>query len=113
MALLKFANQSGFPCIEAVSVSSETSTLTVNFNPHGYRNSHLFYGGFWVKIPQAITTTSDSAKSLQFATVGVSGSTVPVYLANGSQATDGAIASTGNGVYLAFYDRDNNRVQLM
>lgn len=113
MALLKFANQSGIPCIEAVSVSSEADTLTINFNPHSYRAINMFYGGFWVKIPQAVTAESGSEKSLQFSTIGVAGSTVPVYLANGSQATDGAITSTGNGIYLAFYDRDNNRVQLI
>jgi hypothetical protein len=48
MALLKFANRTGFPCIESVGVNSNGTTTTVSFNPH--QGSRNFFGGFWVKI---------------------------------------------------------------
>lgn len=109
MAQLKFSNRIGLPNIEAVSVTSDGTTTTIAFNPYSYIGNS-FFGGFWVKIPQAVTT---STEPVQFSTVGVSGSTVPVYLAAGTQATVAAFASTGPAIYLAFYDRDNNRVQLI
>ena len=108
MAFLRFSNRTGFPCIEAVSVTSDGTNTTVSFNPHWGSNN--FFGGFGVKIPQAVTT---STEPLQFTTIGVSGSTIPVYLANGAQATVANIASTGPAIYLLFYDRDNNRVQII
>lgn len=110
MAYLKFSNQGGIPNLEAVSVTSDGTNTTIAFNPHPYRMTNRFFGGFWVKIPQAITS---NGQPIQFTTIGETGSTVPVYLANGTQATTGAIVSTGPGVYLCFYDRDNNRVQII
>lgn len=108
MAILKFSNRTGFPNLEATSVTSNGTTTTVSFNAHQFVQTNNFFGGFWVKIPQAVAT---STQPLQFTTVGVPNSTVPVYLANGTQATVASIASTGPAVYLFFYDRDNNRVQ--
>ncbi len=108
MALLKFSNRIGFPNIEAVSVTSDGTNTTVNFNPHtGGQN---FFGGFWVKIPQTVVTGTEP---LQFSTVGVSNSTVPVYLQTGAQATVANIVTSGGSVFLCFYDRDNNRVTLI
>lgn len=110
MAELKFSNGGGFPNLEAVSVTSDGTNTTVEFNPHPYVLSNRFYGGFWVKIPQAVTT---STQPLQFSTKGVPNSTVPVYVAGGAQATVAAIASTGPGVHLCFYDRDSNRTEIL
>lgn len=108
MAQLKFSNRYGFPNIEATSVTSDGTNTTVSFNPH--TNTNSFFGGFWVKIPQVVAT---SAEPLQFSTVGIANSTVPVYLNTGAQATVANIASTGQSIYLCFYDRDSNRVQLI
>lgn len=108
MAFLRFSNQRGFPCIEATSVTSDGTNTTVSFNPH--QGSSNFFGGFWVKIPQNVAT---STEPLQFTTTGVANSTVPVYLASGTQATVANIVTTGGGVFLLFYDRDNNRVTLI
>lgn len=112
MAVLKFSNQGGFPLLEAVSVTSEGTVTTINFQSHPYIQSNRFYGGFFVKIPQAIAA-GISTNTLQFATIGVGGSAVPVWLSNGTQATAGDIESTGPAIYLLFYDRDNNRIQLI
>lgn len=109
MAQLKFSNRLGIPNLEASSVTTDGTNTTVNFPAYQILNGS-FYGGFWIKIPQEITT---STKPLQFSTLGVSNSTVPVYLSNGTQATAASIASTGPAVYLVFYDRDNKKVQLI
>ena len=41
MALLKYANRFGFPCIESTSVTSDGTNTTVSFNPH--QNGDNFY----------------------------------------------------------------------
>lgn len=107
MAILRFSNRMGFPNLEATSVTSDGTTTTVSFNAHPFMLRNNFFGGFWVKIPQAVTT---STQPLQFTTTGVPNSTVPVYMPDGTQATVASIASTGPAVYLFFYDRDTNRV---
>lgn len=108
MSFLKFANTRGFPCIESTSITSDGTNTTVSFNAH--QGSNNFFGGFWVKINQSVTT---STEPLYFTTTGVSGSTIPVYLSTGLQATVANIVTTGNGIFLLFYDRDNNRVTLI
>lgn len=108
MAVLRFSNRTGFPCIESTGVTSDGTNTTVSFNPHWGSNN--FFGGFWVKIAQNVATGTEP---LQFTTVGVPGSTVPVYLPTGVQATVANIATTGGGVFLLFYDRDNNKVTLI
>lgn len=110
MAVLRFSNQGGFPLLEAVNVSTDATNTMVSFNNHPWRQTNRFFGGFFVKIPQEVAT---GTTLLQFTTIGVSGSTVPVYLSNGTQATAADIVSTGPAIYLAFYDRDTNRVQLL
>ena len=108
MALLKYANRIGFPCIESTAVTSDGTNTTVSFNPH--QGSVNFFGGFWVKISQTVVTGTEP---LQFTTTGVSGSTIPVYLQSGTQATVANIVTFGGSVFLCFYDRDNNRVTLI
>ena len=108
MALLKYANRFGFPCIESTSVTSDGTNTTVFFNPH--QNGDNFFGGFWIKIGQNVAT---STEPLQFTTTGVVGSTIPVYLQTGVQATVADIVTSGGGIFLLFYDKDNNRVTLI
>ena len=86
MAFTRFSNGGGFPNLEAVSVTSDGTNTTISFNPQQF---------------------------VQVSTIGVSGSVQPVYLSTGVQATVANIESTGNGIYLFFYDRDTNRVQLI
>lgn len=111
MSALKFSNQGGFPLVEVVNISESGTVTTLNFNNHPYRLTNRFYGGFFVKVPQAVA--AGGTNTLEFATIGVGGSNVPVYLPNGTQATAADIESTGPAIYLAFYDRDNNRIQLI
>ena len=108
---LKFVNQSGFPAIQSINETTSGNNTTFSFNDHPYRQTHRFYGGFFVKIPQVNETTAGNL--VFFDTQGVGGSTVPVYLYSGAQATIANFTSSISQVRLCFYDRDNNRVQLI
>lgn len=107
--LVKYVNRTGFPCIESASVSSDGTTTTVTFDNHRLIQKG-FQGGFWIRIPQTIETGTDV---VQFTITGVSGSTLPLNLSTGVQATVADIATTGGGVFLIFYDRVANRLQLI
>ena len=108
---LKFVNQGGFPTIQSVSTTTSGTVTTFSFNEYPYRQTHRFSGGFWVKIPTAVAETDTN--TVQFDTLGISGSAVPVYLPNGAQATVANFTSTSQQIRLCFYDRDSNRVQLI
>ena len=109
MTILRYANSRGLPCIESVGVSTEGTTTTITFNSHPFANGR-FQGGLWVKIAQ---TLASGTNVVQFNVTGVSNSTIPVYLSTGDQATTQDLSSDGNAVHLCFYDRDNNRLQLI
>lgn len=108
---LKFVNQGGFPAMQSIAEVTEGSNTTFSFNNHPYRQTHKFSGGFFVKIPQVVST--DTGNLVFFDTQGVEGSSVPVYLYSGAQATVANFTSTIPQVRLCFYDRDSNRVQLI
>lgn len=104
--LVKFVNRRGFPCIES---NSTTGTATFVFDNYKLIQSE-FSGGFWVRINQTVATGTDA---VFFTINGVNDSTIPVYLSNGTQATLANFETTGGGVFLMFYDRNINRLQLI
>lgn len=106
MTPLRYSNRNGFPCLESVGANLTTTALTYSFNRHPFVNNY-FYGGFFVKLNDTPTAPS-TAVPVQFTTPG--GSTVPVLDKTGQAVTTATIA---NGVYLAFYDRDLNQLQLL
>lgn len=112
MTYLKFVNQGGFPTLQSTGNSTNGTITTFSFNDHPYRQTNRFLGGFWIKIPDN-TTTLTQTNTVQFDTVGIGGSAVPVYKRNGNQALVSDLASTGPSIHLCFYDRDNNRVQII
>lgn len=112
MTRLSFVNQGGFPSIQVVNTSTTGTVTTFSFNDHPYRQTNRFYGGFWVKFPDAVTVTPDT-NTVQFDTQGVGGSAVPVYTVTGAQATVADFTSTAQAIHLCFYDRDSQRVQLI
>lgn len=109
---LRFSNRLGFPMIEVQSVTTSGTVTTFNFNDHPQRGA-FFFGGFWAKLPAITTTTTTSSNTVEFATLGVSGSNLPLYLYNGDQATLGDLETSGPGIILCFYDRTTNRLQAM
>ena len=108
---LKFVNQGGFPSIISTAINTSGTVTTFSFNDHPYRQTNRFYGGFFVKIGQ--DTTGLDTNTVRFDTVGVGGSAVDVYQSNGTPATVANLTSAGQSIYLCFYDRDNNRVQII
>ncbi len=98
--------------LEVQSVTTNGTVTTFSFNDHPQRGA-FFYGGFWVKVPAIATTTATATNTVEFATLGVSGSSLPLYLYNGTQATLGDLVTTGPGIILCFYDRTTNRLQAM
>ena len=109
---LKFVNQGGIPAIQTVAVNTVGTVTTLSFNSHPYRQTNRFYGFFVIRIDQD-TSGITSTNTVQFDTQGVSGSAIDVYQANGQIATINELTSLGQSVYLCFYDRDNNRVQII
>lgn len=109
---LKFVNQGGIPAIQTVAVNTVGTVTTLSFNSHPYRQTNRFYGFFVIRIDQN-TSGITSTNTVQFDTQGVGGSAVDVYQANGQIATVNELTSLGQSVYLCFYDRDNNRVQII
>lgn len=107
--LLKALNTRGIPAIASIDVTSASGTTTVTFNNHPQLGIR-FAGGFWVKIAQ---TLADGSDVIQFATSGIANSSIPLYLPNGDQATAEDLVSEGKSVYLCFYDRDSNYLQLI
>ena len=109
---LKFVNQGGFPNIVSTALNTADGVTTISFNDHPYRQTNRFFGGFFVKIAQ---TTPEAALTnpVKFDTQGVSGSAVDVYLPNGTPAKVENLTSAGQSVYLCYYDRDSNRVQII
>lgn len=108
---LRYANRFGFGMIEAQSVVETTGKTTFMFNNHPQRNIN-FFGGFWVKLP-IISSTSGGTNTVEFATIGIDGSNVPLYYYSGGQVTKAALATTAGGVLLCFYDRVSNRLQVI
>ena len=106
MTPLRYSNRGGFPCIESTGANLTTTALTYNFNRHPYVNNY-FYGGFFVKITDTPTAPT-TAVPVQFATPG--GATVPVLDQKGSPVTTATIT---NGLYLGFYDRGLNQLQIL
>ena len=109
---LKFVNQGGIPAIQTVAINTVGTVTTLSFNSHPYRQTNRFYGFFVIRIDQD-TSGITSTNTVQFDTQGVDGSTVDVYQSNGQIATINELTSLGQSVYLCFYDRDNNRVQII
>lgn len=109
---LKFVNQGGIPAIQTVAVNTVGTVTTLSFNSHPYRQTNRFYGFFVIRIDQD-TSEITSTNTVQFDTQGVGGSAIDIYQANGQIATINELTSLGQSVYLCFYDRDNNRVQII
>jgi hypothetical protein len=106
MTPLRYSNRNGFPCLESIGATLTTSTLTYNFNRHPFVNNY-FYGGFFVKL-SSTPTAPETAVPVQFTTAG--GNATAVLDKTGAAITTATIA---DGIYLAFYDRDNDKLQLL
>lgn len=106
MTPLRYSNRNGFPCIESTAATLTTTGLTYAFNRHPYVNNY-FYGGLFIKLT-GTPTAPTTAVPVYFLTQG--SNTTEVLDKNGAAITTATIA---DGIYIAFYDRDTNKLQLL
>lgn len=106
MTPLRYSNRNGFPCIESIGANLTTTGLTYTFNRHPFVNNY-FYGGLFVKL-NGTPTAPSTAVPVYFLTQN--GPTTEVLNKAGVAMTTADIA---DGIYLAFYDRDTNKLQLL
>lgn len=107
--ILRKVNGNGIPCIESTAVSLTTTAATFTFNSHPFVRNN-FSGLILVKISNTFTPPA-TAVPVQFVTDGVPNSTQPVLTFNGTAVT--TTDWEGEGVYLFFYDRENNQLILL
>lgn len=104
-------NTKGFPTLLGVptlETIGAVETLVITFQPHKELNAN-WSGAFFVEIASPIVT---GAQPVVFRTQGVTGY-VPLMLFNGVQATSASLTTTTGGVVMCFYNRDENKLQLM
>lgn len=104
-----FCNRNGIPCIESQSVSLTTAACTFFFKNHPFVNSN-FQGLIAVKISQSFTAPS-LAVPIQFSTGSNAEATNIVKTYSGTNITTADWA--GTGIYLMFYDRSSDTLQLI
>lgn len=106
-----FANRRGIPLIESSSVTSDTTNAIINISNGTFRNLEE-RGVFLFRLTTAIPTAA-AALPIIFSWTGINNvvRTQALTLVNGADAT--ATQVTGPGVYLIYYDKNSNLLQLM
>lgn len=103
-----FCNKNGIPCIESQSANLTTTSCTYYFKNHPFLNSN-YQGLVAVKIAQSVSAPSTSVP-VMFDTVGAA---APIQVkTRGNTAVDTSDINA-LGVYLCFYDRSSNTLQLI
>lgn len=109
MAIVKFANQRGIPCVESIAVNVGTDAVKFVFANHenlGYN----YQGLILVRIQQPFTQPSTAVK-VQFVTEGVANSEQTLKNLDDADLTTADFHKTG--IYMFFYDRPTNKLQLV
>lgn len=102
-----FVNKRGIPAVRSNSVAVGTTNVVFTFSPHSF-------AGIWgsglvlIDLAQAIPTGTTGTLPLVFETNGIQ-QAVTTYGGTAVTAAD----FTGEGVYLFFYDKAANNLQLM
>lgn len=107
-----FCNRNGIPCIESQSVNLTDTGCTFQFKPHAFLNGP-YMGLVAIKIAQSITAPT-TAVPIYFTTVSANGASATNQLKvrqNGTAITTSTWQ--GTGVYLCFYDRTTDTLQLL
>lgn len=103
--LFNRVNINGIPCIESQSVTASATAVTFTFNPQ-FMASPRFSGLIAVKIAVPADTAS-AALPVQFS---MGGETIALTQAGGDAVTGADLLA---GIYLVFYDRTSNILQLI
>lgn len=109
MSSIFMANRLGIPCIQSKAVSVTSSAVVFTFNAHPQVNAY-FQGIIAVKISNEFTAPTTAVK-VQFATEGVANSTRDLVGVGGDSIMSDDW--NGTGIYLCFYDRSSEKLQLL
>ena len=103
--LFNRVNINGIPCIESQTVTASATAVTFTFNPQ-VLTSPRFSGLIAVKIVVPADTAA-AALPVQFS---MGGETISLTQAGGEAVTGADLVA---GIYLVFYDRTSNVLQLI
>lgn len=103
--LFNRVNINGIPCIESQTVTASATVVTFTFNPQVLA-SPRFSGLIAVKIVVPADTAA-AALPVQFS---MGGETISLTQAGGEAVTGADLVA---GIYLVFYDRTSNVLQLI
>ena len=103
--LFNRVNIEGIPCIKSTAVTASTSAVTFNFDPQ-IAASPRFSGLIAVKI----VTPADTASAALPVLFSMGGQTIALTEAGGTAVTGADLLA---GIYLVFYDRVSNILQLI
>lgn len=109
MALNPYAlvNRQGIAVVESIGVSVNATNVVFSFQDHSFRSA-WYKGLVLVHLNQAIPTGTTGTLPVLFETNGV---TQSITSTNGAAVTAEDI--TGTGVYLFYFDRQTNVLQLI
>ncbi|MBQ8190883.1 MAG: hypothetical protein IJZ45_03865 [Bacteroidaceae bacterium] len=101
-------NREGIPALRSIGVTVTATEVQIAFRNH--RNvGRPFFGGIWLNIAQAIPAGTTTTLPVVVTSEGNNAQPLTAY--------DGAAVTVadlpGTGVYLAFYDQSENRLQLV
>lgn len=102
----QYSNINGIPCLEVRKISVSDTTVDFQFNPDWDRNP--FRGLLLINVPDAIPTGTTTTLPIRFS---MAGNTQNLTIAGGDSVTVADFA--GVGVYLVYYDRISNVLQLI
>lgn len=102
----QYVNQRGIPTIKAQSVVVSDTSVDFKFNPDW--NSRPFRGLLLVYLAEEIPAGATATLPVRFS---MAGTTSIVTLPGGTNLTAGDL--TGTGVYLVYYDRFSDTLQLL
>jgi hypothetical protein len=102
----QYVNQRGIPTIKAQSVVVSDTSVDFKFNPDW--NSRPFRGLLLVYLAEEIPEGTTATLPIRFS---MAGTTSNVTLPGGANLTAGDV--TGTGVYLFYYDRFSDTLQLL
>lgn len=103
------SNRFGIPNIESQSVEVSADAVTFTFLPHAQFGAY-FQGIIAVKLAQAIPTGTTSTLPVRFSTKGIPNSAKDL---RGHETPITAGDIPGTGIYLCFYDRATDILQLL
>lgn len=106
--MIRFANKNGIPCLEVQQVNVLADAVHFVVAQHPYMENQ-FQGLLMIRVPQY--TAPSTAQNIKIVTAGVANSAQPLLSVGDANVTSATLGSAG--VYLCFYDRPTNKLQLL